>query len=84
MTNRPSKISASMMCAHPFFLKESIRTLEDSGVEYLHQDIMDGRFVPNLGMSLDYLHFMRESTSIPFDFHLMTVDPDGIIPLLHL
>lgn len=82
MTNRPSKISASMMCAHPFHLAESIHRLEEGHVEYLHQDVMDGKFVPNLGMSLDHMKFLRKSTKIPFDFHLMTLDPDSIIPIL--
>lgn len=82
MTNRPSKISASMMCAHPFHIAESVRILEAGGVEYLHQDVMDGKFVPNLGMSLDHMKFLRKSTKIPFDFHLMTIEPDNIIPIL--
>lgn len=82
MTSRQGKISASMMCANPFKLAEIIATLEDSGVEYLHQDVMDGHFVPNLGMSIDHMRFMRENTRIPFDFHVMALEPDNIIPLL--
>lgn len=70
------------MCAHPFYLADTIRCLEETGVEYLHQDVMDGRFVPNLGMSLDHMKFMRKATKIPFDFHVMTLEPDAIVPLL--
>lgn len=80
--NEAGKISASMMCANPFKLAEIMRDLELGGVSYLHQDIMDGRFVPNLGISLDHLKFMRRNTKIPFDFHVMTVEPDNIVPLL--
>ena len=76
------KISASMMCANPFKLANIIRTLESAGVSYLHQDIMDGHFVPNLGMSVDHIRFMRKKTKISFDFHVMTLEPDNIIPLL--
>lgn len=81
--NKPGQISASMMCANPFLLAESMRALESGKVEYLHQDVMDGKFVPNLGISLDHMKFMRENTSIPFDFHLMTLEPDNIVPLLN-
>lgn len=76
------KISASMMCANPFKLANIIRTLEIAGVSYLHQDIMDGHFVPNLGMSVDHIRFMKKNTKIPFDYHIMTLEPDNIIPLL--
>ena len=76
------KISASMMCANPFKVAQIMKTLERGKVEYLHQDVMDGKFVPNLGMSLDHMKFVRRSTSIPFDFHVMTLEPDYIVPLL--
>lgn len=82
MTSSLGKISASMMCANPFRLAEIIKILDTSGVEYLHQDVMDGHFVPNLGMSIDHMRFMRENTKIPFDFHVMALEPDNIIPLL--
>ena len=79
---KPGRISASMMCANPFKLADIIRTLEAEGISYLHQDIMDGHFVPNLGISVDHVRFMRDNTRIPFDFHVMALEPDNIIPLL--
>lgn len=81
---KQGKISASMMCANPFYLRETLNILEQEHIEYLHQDIMDGKFVPNLGMGLDNIKALRECTNIPFDFHLMVLDPDNIIPLLGL
>ena len=81
---KQGKISASMMCANPFYLRDTLNVLEQENIEYLHQDIMDGKFVPNLGMGLDNLKALRECTKIPFDFHLMVLDPDNIIPLLGL
>lgn len=71
-----SKISASMMCADLVNLKETIKVFEDQGVEYLHIDVMDGEFVPNFGLGVDYIRGLRGLTSIPFDLHLMIKDPE--------
>lgn len=71
-----SKISASMMCADLINLKQTIKTFEDKGVEYLHIDVMDGEFVPNFGLGVDYIRGLRELTKIPLDLHLMIKDPE--------
>ena len=84
MNRRSSIISASMMCTNPFFMNETFRALDEGGVEYLHLDIMDGIFVPNLGLSLDWIKSLREHTDIPCDYHLMTINPDNIFPLLNM
>ena len=84
MKDKTSRISASMMCANPFFLQKIFSELEKEKIDYLHIDIMDGIFVPNLGIGLDQIRFMRESTSIPFDFHLMGHEPERILQLLEL
>lgn len=73
---KKSKISASMMCADLVNLKETIKTFEEHGVEYLHIDIMDGEFVPNFGLGVDYIRGLRELTNIPLDLHLMVKDPE--------
>lgn len=68
-------IAASMMCANLVDLKEVIRLFEAEQIEYLHIDVMDGSFVPNLGLGVDYIRALRELTNIPLDLHLMVERP---------
>lgn len=84
MNKKQSKISASLMCADPFNLKNIIETLEENKVDYLHIDVMDGKFVPNLGIGSDYITALKKHTKIPFDYHIMVQEPDSIIPLLQI
>ena len=69
-------ISASMMCADLVNLKETLRIFEEERVDYLHIDVMDGAFVPNFGLGVDYIRSLRELTKIPLDIHLMVRDPE--------
>ena len=69
-------ISASMMCADLMNLKETLRIFEEEQVDYLHIDVMDGAFVPNFGLGVDYIRSLRELTHIPLDIHLMVRDPE--------
>ena len=71
-----SEISASMMCSDLIDLKETIRIFEEEGIEYLHIDMMDGTFVPNFGLGVDYVRGLRNLTDIPLDLHLMIKDPE--------
>lgn len=71
-----SKISASMMCADLIHLKDTIEIFEEQQVEYLHIDVMDGEFVPNLGLGVDYIRGVRELSKIPLDLHLMLKEPE--------
>ena len=71
-----SEISASMMCSDLIDLKETIRIFEEEGIEYLHIDMMDGSFVPNFGLGVDYIRGLRNLTDIPLDLHLMIKDPE--------
>ena len=73
---RDSKISASMMCADLVNLKETIKIFEEEKIEYLHIDVMDGEFVPNFGLGVDYIRGLRELTNIPLDLHLMIKNPE--------
>lgn len=71
-----SEISASMMCSDLIDLKETLRIFEEEGVEHLHIDMMDGTFVPNFGLGVDYVRGLRKLTNIPLDLHLMIKDPE--------
>ena len=71
-----AKISASMMCSHLINLSETIRIFEEKNIEFLHIDVMDGDFVPNFGLGVDYIKGLRELTKIPLDIHLMVNNPD--------
>ncbi|MBR3454588.1 MAG: ribulose-phosphate 3-epimerase [Bacteroidaceae bacterium] len=71
-----AEISASMMCTDLVDLYETIQIFERNGVEHLHIDVMDGTFVPNLGLGVDYIRGLRKLTSIPLDIHLMIKDPE--------
>ena len=71
-----SMISASMMCADLVHIKETISVFEANSIEYLHIDVMDGEFVPNFGLGVDYIRALRELTSIPLDLHLMIKNPE--------
>lgn len=71
-----SQISASMMCSDLIDLKDTINIFEEEGIEYLHIDVMDGTFVPNFGLGVDYIRGLRRLTNIPLDIHLMVKDPE--------
>lgn len=72
-------ISVSVMCADPFSLNTTIREFENSGVEWLHIDVMDGHFVPNFTLGTDYIKAMKRDTTIPLDIHLMVENPETVL-----
>lgn len=71
-----SEISASMMCSDLLDLKRTIGIFEQHNIEHLHIDVMDGEFVPNFGLGVDYIRSLRKLTDIPLDLHLMIKDPE--------
>jgi ribulose-phosphate 3-epimerase len=64
-----------MMCADLFRLAETIHTFEQNHIPYLHIDVMDGSFVPNLMLGTEMVRQLRQFTPIPMDIHLMIEDP---------
>lgn len=69
-------ISASMMCSDLVNLQETLKIFEEEKIERLHIDMMDGTFVPNLGLGVDYIRGLRHLTDIPLDIHMMIKDPE--------
>ncbi|MBS5783934.1 MAG: ribulose-phosphate 3-epimerase [Clostridium sp.] len=76
MSRQAGQISASMMCADLIDLKDTITIFEKNKMDYLHIDVMDGDFVPNFGLGVDYIRGLRGLTNIPMDFHLMINRPE--------
>ena len=71
-----SIIAPSILSADFNILGEQIAIVEQAGAKWLHLDIMDGAFVPNFGLGVDYIRSLRELTKIPLDIHLMVRDPE--------
>ena len=64
------------MCGRISEYKEIIEAFEKSGIEYLHIDVMDGEFVPNLQFGTDMIKQIRKMSNIPLDIHLMINNPE--------
>ena len=78
------KMSASLMCADLLNLESSIKELEKAGIDYLHIDIMDGSFVPNITLGFDLINSIKKVTSIPLDIHMMVNEPGRFIEIMNL
>jgi ribulose-phosphate 3-epimerase len=74
MTN--IKISPSILSANFANLGEEVRTISKAGADYIHIDVMDGSFVPNITIGSDVVKSIRSYSDLPFDVHLMVQNPD--------
>jgi ribulose-phosphate 3-epimerase len=75
--HRPPLITPSLLAADFAKLGEEVRAITAAGADWLHLDIMDGHFVPNISFGPGLIKALRRHTTIPFDVHLMIapVDP---------
>ena len=70
------KISPSILSADFSKLGEEITAIEKAGADYIHIDVMDGSFVPNITIGNEVVRSLRSVTTLPFDVHLMINNPD--------
>ena len=77
MKTRPLLIAPSILAADFARLGEEVRAIDAAGADYIHIDVMDGHFVPNISFGTPIMESIRGVTAKPFDVHLMIapVDP---------
>jgi ribulose-phosphate 3-epimerase len=73
------EIAPSILSADFTRLGEQIAVVERAGASYIHVDVMDGRFVPNLTVGPFIVEWVRKTTKLPIDAHLMIENPDHFI-----
>ena len=79
MTTRPIRIAPSILSADFSRLGEEIAAIDAAGADYIHVDVMDGHFVPNISFGPLVMASVRKFTTKPFDVHLMIAPVDPYI-----
>ena len=73
------KIAPSILASDFARLGEEVRTVSEAGADYIHIDVMDGHFVPNITIGPDIVRALRPYSDLPFDVHLMIAPVDPFI-----
>ena len=77
---QPVRIAPSILSADFARLGEEVRAIDAAGADYVHIDVMDGHFVPNISMGPMVVKALRPHSALPFDVHLMIAPADPYIP----
>jgi ribulose-phosphate 3-epimerase len=77
MTNQKIKISPSILSADFAKLGDELTKISAAGADYIHIDVMDGSFVPNITIGNEVIKALRPFSSLTFDVHLMINNPDN-------
>ena len=72
-------IAPSILAANQTKIAEEVALVEAGGADWIHIDVMDGRFVPNITFGIPLVRDLRAVTSLPLDVHLMIVEPEKYI-----
>jgi ribulose-phosphate 3-epimerase len=75
----PIRIAPSVLSADFGRLAEEVRAVEAAGADWIHVDVMDGRFVPNITIGPLVVEAIRKATKLPVDAHLMIVEPERYV-----
>ncbi len=79
MKNKKIKIAPSILAADFSHLSEEISAVEKAGADYIHVDVMDGHFVPNITVGPMIVQTLAKLTSLPLDVHLMVNNPEALL-----
>ncbi|HET8733087.1 MAG TPA: ribulose-phosphate 3-epimerase [Anaeromyxobacteraceae bacterium] len=75
----PIRIAPSILSADFGRLADEVRAVEAAGADWIHVDVMDGRFVPNITIGPLVVEAVRKATKLPIDTHLMIVEPERYV-----
>ena len=73
------KLAPSILSADFGHLAEDVKKIEEGGADYIHVDVMDGHFVPNISFGAPVMKCLNGKTELPYDVHLMIENPDMYI-----
>ena len=79
MSSREIRIAPSILAADFSALRDEIASIESAGADWVHVDVMDGRFVPNITIGPLVVDAVRRCTALPLDVHLMIVEPERYV-----
>jgi ribulose-phosphate 3-epimerase len=78
-TRHPLRLAPSLLTADFGRLAEEVRAAEEGGADYIHLDVMDGNFVPNISFGPVIIRAVRQATKLPLDVHLMVDAPERYV-----
>ncbi len=79
MSNRQLSISPSILASDFAFADETLTLISDSGCDYVHLDVMDGHFVPQITFGSKFIKDLKKKSDLIFDTHLMVEKPENFI-----